>query len=67
VMAKAGAIARYRTPLRSALRDGFIDKEGLVNGIYAHRGSFYSIRVWFRAIGRRSPSRISSTHAGKTS
>src|SRR6266498_18052 len=35
VMAKAGAIARYRTPLRSALRDGFIDKEGLVNGIYA--------------------------------
>jgi len=35
VMAKAGAIARYRTPLRSVLRDGFIDKEGLVNGIYA--------------------------------
>ena len=35
VMVKAGAIARYRTPLRSALRDGFIDKEGLVNGIYA--------------------------------
>jgi iron(III) transport system substrate-binding protein len=35
VMAKAGAIARYRTPLRSALREGFIDKEGLVNGIYA--------------------------------
>ncbi|HYT55723.1 MAG TPA: extracellular solute-binding protein [Verrucomicrobiae bacterium] len=35
VMAKAGAIARYRSSLRSALRDGFIDKEGLVNGIYA--------------------------------
>jgi iron(III) transport system substrate-binding protein len=35
VMAKAGAIARYRTPLRSALREGFTDKEGLVNGIYA--------------------------------
>ena len=35
VMAKSGAIARYRTPLRNALREGFIDKEGLVNGIYA--------------------------------
>ena len=35
VMSKAGAIARYRTPLRNALRDGFTDKEGLVNGIYA--------------------------------
>ena len=35
VMAKAGAIARYRTPLRTSLRDGFADKEGLVNGIYA--------------------------------
>jgi iron(III) transport system substrate-binding protein len=35
VMAKAGAIARYRTPLRNALRGGFTDKEGLVNGIYA--------------------------------
>jgi iron(III) transport system substrate-binding protein len=35
VMAKAGAIARYRTPLRSVLREGFIDKEGLVNSIYA--------------------------------
>jgi iron(III) transport system substrate-binding protein len=35
VMAKAGAIARYRTPLRSALREGFTDKEGFVNGIYA--------------------------------
>jgi iron(III) transport system substrate-binding protein len=35
VMAKAGAIARYRTPLRSALREGFTDKDGLVNGIYA--------------------------------
>jgi iron(III) transport system substrate-binding protein len=35
VMAKAGAIARYRTPLRASLRDGFTDKEGYVNGIYA--------------------------------
>jgi iron(III) transport system substrate-binding protein len=35
VMAKGGAIARYRTPLRNALREGFTDKEGLVNGIYA--------------------------------
>jgi iron(III) transport system substrate-binding protein len=35
VMAKAGAIARYRTPLRSALREGFIDKDGLINSIYA--------------------------------
>ncbi len=35
VMAKAGAVARYRTPLRAALRDGFTDKEGCINGIYA--------------------------------
>jgi iron(III) transport system substrate-binding protein len=35
VMAKAGAIARYRTPLRAALREGFADKEGWINGIYA--------------------------------
>lgn len=35
VMAKNGAIARYRTPLRASLRDGFTDKEGYVNGIYA--------------------------------
>ncbi len=35
VMAKAGAVARYRTPLRASLRDGFTDKEGFVNGIYA--------------------------------
>ena len=35
VMAKAGAIARYRTPFRVFLRDGFTDKEGYVNGIYA--------------------------------
>src|SRR6185503_4634781 len=35
VMARAGAIARYRTPLRAALREGFADKEGWVNGIYA--------------------------------
>src|SRR5215475_13892787 len=35
VMAKNGAIARYRTALRASLRDGFTDKEGYVNGIYA--------------------------------
>jgi iron(III) transport system substrate-binding protein len=35
VMAKAGAIARYRTPLRVFLRGGFTDNEGYVNGIYA--------------------------------
>ena len=35
VLAKSGAVARYRTPLRSALRDGFSDKEGFVNAIYA--------------------------------
>lgn len=32
---KSGAIARYRSPLRSSLRDGFADKEGYVNGIFA--------------------------------
>ena len=35
VMAKAGAVARYRTPLRVWLREGFTDKEGFINGIYA--------------------------------
>lgn len=35
VMARSGAIARYRTPLRSGLREGFTDREGLINGIYA--------------------------------
>ncbi len=35
VMAKTGAIARYRTPFRAALRDGFTDHEGFINGIYA--------------------------------
>ena len=35
VMAKASAIIRYRTPWRASLRDGFTDKEGYVNGIYA--------------------------------
>ena len=35
VLAKSGAVARYRTPLRSALREGFSDKEGFVNAIYA--------------------------------
>ena len=41
VMAKNGAIARYRTPLRASLRDGFTDKEGYVNGIYAAAKSFF--------------------------
>jgi len=35
LMAKNSAIARYRTPLRSFLREGFTDREGFVNGIYA--------------------------------
>lgn len=33
VMAKAGAITRYRTPLRAMLGEGFSDKDGWVNGI----------------------------------
>jgi ABC-type Fe3+ transport system substrate-binding protein len=46
VMAKAGAIARYRTPLRASLRDGFADKEGWVNGIYAQPRVFlYNTRM----------------------
>lgn len=32
---KASAIMRYRSPYRSALRDGFYDKEGYLNGIFA--------------------------------
>jgi iron(III) transport system substrate-binding protein len=35
VLAKAGAVARYRTPLRAALREGFSDKDGFINAIYA--------------------------------
>ncbi|HVO96122.1 MAG TPA: extracellular solute-binding protein [Terriglobales bacterium] len=46
VMAKAGAVARYRTPLRAALRDGFTDKEGFINGIYAQPRVFlYNTRM----------------------
>ena len=46
VMAKAGAMARYRTPLRVSLRDGFTDKEGFVNGIYAQPRVFlYNTRM----------------------
>jgi len=46
VMATAGAIARYRTPLRAALREGFADKEGWVNGIYAQPRVFlYNTRM----------------------
>jgi iron(III) transport system substrate-binding protein len=46
VMAKAGAIARYRTPLRASLREGFTDKEGFVNGIYAQPRVFlYNTRM----------------------
>jgi iron(III) transport system substrate-binding protein len=46
VMAKAGAVARYRTPLRTALRDGFTDKDGFVNGIYAQPRVFlYNTRM----------------------
>jgi iron(III) transport system substrate-binding protein len=32
---KAGAIMRYRSPYRSSLRDGFYDREGYLNGIFA--------------------------------
>jgi iron(III) transport system substrate-binding protein len=32
---KAGAVMRYRSPLRANLRDGFADKEGFLNGIFA--------------------------------
>jgi len=32
---KAGAIMRYRSPYRGGLRDGFADKEGYLNGIFA--------------------------------
>ena len=35
VMVKEKAVMRYRTPLREFLRDGFADKEGYVNSIYA--------------------------------
>jgi iron(III) transport system substrate-binding protein len=49
VMAKAGAIARYRTPLRASLREGFTDKEGFVNGIYAQPRVFlYNTRMAVR-------------------
>jgi iron(III) transport system substrate-binding protein len=49
VMAKAGAIARYRTPFRAALREGFADKEGWVNGIYAQPRVFlYNTRMLAR-------------------
>ena len=46
VMAKSGAIARYRTPLRASLREGFSDKEGFINGIYAQPRVFlYNTRM----------------------
>jgi iron(III) transport system substrate-binding protein len=32
---KAGAIMRYRSPYRHSLREGFYDKEGYLNGIFA--------------------------------
>jgi iron(III) transport system substrate-binding protein len=32
---KAGAIMRYRSPQRANLREGFADKEGYLNGIFA--------------------------------
>jgi len=54
VMAKAGAVARYRTPLRAALRDGFTDKDGFLNGIYAQPRVFlYNTKM----LGRESPPR----------
>src|SRR5262245_45736362 len=49
VMAKAGAITRYRTPMRAALREGFADKEGWINGIYAQPRVFlYNTRMLAR-------------------
>jgi iron(III) transport system substrate-binding protein len=46
VMAKSGAIARYRTPARASLREGFSDKEGFINGIYAQPRVFlYNTRM----------------------
>lgn len=49
VMAKAGAVARYRTPLRAALREGFADKEGYINPIYAQPRVFlYNNRLLAR-------------------
>jgi iron(III) transport system substrate-binding protein len=55
VMAKAGAVSRYRTPLRAALRDGFIDKDGFVNSIYAQPRVFlYNSRMVARENAPRS-------------
>jgi iron(III) transport system substrate-binding protein len=46
VMAKSGAITRYRTPLRATLREGFADNDGWVNGIYAQPRVFlYNTRM----------------------
>ena len=54
VMAKTGAVARYRTPLRAALREGFTDKDGFVNGIYAQPRVFlYNTKM----LGRDAPPR----------
>ncbi len=54
VMANGGAVARYRTPLRAALREGFTDKEGFVNGIYAQPRVFlYNTKM----LGRDNPPR----------
>jgi iron(III) transport system substrate-binding protein len=55
VMAKAGAVARYRTPLRAALREGFTDKDGFVNGIYAQPRVFlYNSRMVASEIAPRT-------------
>lgn len=55
VMAKAGAVSRYRTPLRAALREGFTDKDGFVNGIYAQPRVFlYNSRMVEREIAPRT-------------
>jgi ABC-type Fe3+ transport system substrate-binding protein len=54
VMAKAGAVARYRTPFRAALREGFTDRDGFINGIYAQPRAFlYNTRM----LGREAPPR----------
>ena len=67
VMAKAGAVARYRTPLRAALRDGFTDKEGFVNGIYAQPRVFLYQHAHGRARqGAAVVRRSARSGAGKT-
>ncbi len=55
ILAKGGAVARYRTPARAALREGFSDSEGFVNAIYAQPRVFlFNTRVVSRDKAPRS-------------